>query len=166
MSNLLFASIVNGVVMIGWLFLISKDKEKGIKAVRIGLQTILSMLPMIIIILSILGVASSFVTPNQISNILGDQAGLRGFFFISVISSFMQIPGLIAFPIASALRESGAAIATVAVFASASTMSSIITFPLEIKYLGKKFAVIRISLTYIICVIVGLSVGLIFKLFS
>jgi uncharacterized membrane protein YraQ (UPF0718 family) len=166
MSNLIFAIVVNGIVILGWLYLLSKDKQKGLKAVKIGLQTIFSMLPMIIGILSILGVLSSFVSPDQISKTLGDQAGLGGFFFISIVSSFMQIPGIIAFPIAASLKESGAAIATVAVFACASTMSSVITFPIEIKYLGKKLPIIRITLTYIICVIVGLLTGFIFKLFS
>jgi len=166
MNNLIFAVLVNGIVIIGWLYLLSKDKDKGIKAVKIGLQTIFSMLPMILIIISALGVISSFITPDQISKTLGSQAGLKGFLFISVVSSFMQIPGIIAFPIAATLRESGAAIATVAVFACASTMSSVITFPIEIKYLGKKLPIIRICLTYIICIIVGLLIGFIFKLFS
>ncbi len=71
----------------------------------------------------------------------------------------MQIPGIIAFPVAATLKAGGATVATVAVFASASTMSSVMTLPLEMKYLGKKLPFIRIGLTYVICVIVGALTG-------
>jgi len=164
MKDFLFAAIVNGVVFIAWFILLIKNKSQGWQAIKIGFRTIFDMLPIILIIISLLGIVSSFVNPNQISNYLGDRSGIKGFLFISVISSFLQIPGIIAFPIAATLLKSGAAISTVAVFACASTMSSVLTLPLEIKYLGKKLPIIRIGLTYIICVIVGLLTGLILHL--
>jgi uncharacterized membrane protein YraQ (UPF0718 family) len=163
MNNLLFAVIVNGIVFIAWLILLSKDKEKGLKAIKIGGQTIFSMLPLILIIVGSIGVLSSFISPDQISNYLGDRAGIKGFFFISVVSSFLQIPGIVAFPIAATLRQSGAAIGTVAVFACASTMASVFTLPIEMKYLGKKLPFIRTGFTYVISVAVGLLTGLIFR---
>ena len=165
MKDFTFAIIINTVIFIAWLYLVIRDKKKGLQAVKIGLQTIFEMLPLIMVIIGSLGILSSFITPEQISNYLGDRSGLKGFLFISIISSFLQIPGIIAFPIAQVLRQSGAAIGTVAVFASASTMSSIITLPIEMKYLGKKLPFIRIGLTYVICVLVGFATGLIFRLF-
>lgn len=164
MSNYLFALIINGIVIAIWIFLLVKNKNKGLKMLRVGWQTIFDMLPLILIIISALGIFSSFVSPDEISKYLGDQSGAKGFLFISVISSFMQIPGIIAFPIAAMLLKSGATIAVVAVFACASTMSSVITLPIEMKYLGKKLPFLRIGLTYIVCVIVGSLTGLILHL--
>jgi len=166
MNNLLFAILVNGAVIAIWLYICIKDKEKGLKALTTGWQTILGMLPLILIIVGLIGLFSAFFTPDNIANYLGDQAGLKGFFFVSVFSSFLQIPGIIAFPIAATLYHGGAAVGTVAVFACASTMASIFTLPIEMKYLGKKLPFIRVGLTYLISVTVGLLTGLIFHLIS
>jgi len=166
MHNYLFAIIINGVILAAWFYLLIKDRDKGLQAIKIGFQTIFDMLPLILIIIGALGVFSSFIDSNQISQYLGDRSGAAGFIFISIVSSFMQIPGIIAFPIADVLRQGGASLSTVAVFASASTMSSVVTLPLEIKYLGKKLPFIRIGLTYIICVLVGILTGSILHLFT
>ena len=164
MKNLLFPIGVNGVVFILWLLLFVKDRKKGMLAIRTGWETIWSMLPFILIIIGLIGIGSSFINPESIARYLGDQAGIKGFLFVSLFSSLLQIPGIIAFPIAAKLYESGAAVSAVAVFACASTMASIFTFPLEMKYLGRKFPVIRIGLTYILCVVVGLGTGVIVHL--
>ncbi len=164
MKDYLFALIINGIVVGIWIFLLVKNRSKGWKMLRVGWQTIFDMLPLILIIISALGVFSSFVGKDEISKYLGAQSGSKGFFFISIVSSFMQIPGIIAFPIAAMLLQSGATIAVVAVFACASTMSSIITLPIEMKYLGRKLPFLRIGLTYIVCVIVGSLTGLILNL--
>jgi uncharacterized membrane protein YraQ (UPF0718 family) len=166
MQNLSFAIVINTVVFLVWFFLFQKDRNKGLEALKSGLQAIFSMLPFILIIICVLGVLSSFISPKLISQYLGDHAGKGGFLLISVFSSFLQIPGIIAFPIAASLRQNGAAISVVAVFACASTMASVVTFPIEIKYLGKKLPFIRIFITYIISVSVGFLTGLIFHLFT
>jgi len=165
MNNILFAAVVNGIILAAWLVMTFKDKKKGLKALETGLQIIFSMLPLILIIIGLLGLFSSFVSPESIAAYLGDHAGIKGFLFISVLSSFLQIPGIIAFPIAATLRQGGAALGTVAVFCCASTMASIFTLPIEMKYLGKKLPFLRIGLTYVISIIVGLLTGLAFKLF-
>jgi len=164
MQDYLFAVIINGAIILSWLVLFLKNKKKGIEAIHVGIQTIVEMLPMILIIIGIMGIATSFVSPEKVSESLGDRSGLRGFLVISIISSFLQIPGVIAFPIASTLWESGAAVSVVAVFASASTMASILTLPIEMKYLGKKLPIIRIVLTYFVCVAVGLLTGFFYKI--
>lgn len=166
MNNLLFALIVNSVVFLLWLVMFVKNKEKGLQALKVGSQTILGMLPLILIIIGGIGLFTTSLSPENITKYLGERAGISGFIFVSLFSSLMQIPGIIAFPIAATLLKSGAAISVVAVFAGASTMASVFTFPIEIRYLGKKFAVIRILLTYVVCVIVGILTGIIFHLFK
>ncbi len=164
MNNILFAVSINGILLLVWLVVLFRNQKKGWLALKIGLQTIFSMLPLILIIIGCIGIFTTFLTPGNITKYLGDQAGAGGFLFVSLFSSLLQIPGIIAFPIAAMLYQNGAAVSIVALFAGASTMASIFTFPLEIKYLGKKFALIRIGLTYIVCVIVGLLTGFIFHL--
>jgi len=163
MNDLTFPLIINAVIICIWLALFFKDKKKAIVAVSTGAKTIFSMLPFLCIIVSVIGIGSSFVDTKLMTSYLGEQSGIAGFFIVSVLSSFLQIPGIIAVPITSALYTSGVSVSIVAVFLAASTMSSIFTLPLEIKYLGKKFAYTRIGLTYILCVVVSMLMGIIVK---
>lgn len=164
MNNLFFAIIINGILLLIWLWILLKNPQRGKQALKIGLQTIFSMLPLILIIIGSIGIFTTTLTPANITKYLGDQAGIGGFLFVSLFGSFLQIPGVIAFPIAAMLLQNGAAVSVVALFAGTSTMSSIFTLPLEIKYLGKKFALTRVILTYFVCVIVGILTGIIFHL--
>ncbi|MCL5969997.1 MAG: permease [Patescibacteria group bacterium] len=164
MDNILFAAGVNGILFLVWLILLYKNQKKACEALKVGLQTIFSMLPLILIIIGCIGIFTTFLTPANIAKFFGDQAGVGGILYVSIFSSLLQIPGMIAFPIAAMLYQNGAAVSIVAVFAGASTMASVFTLPLEIKYLGKKFALIRVGLTYIVCLIVGVMTGFIFHL--
>jgi len=164
MKSFLFPLIINGIMLVIWFILFLKDRKKALTALSVGWQTLWSILPFLFIIIGLLGIGSSFVHSDNIAVYLGEKAGVKGFIFVSIFSSFLQIPGIIAFPITAKLYESGAAVSTVAVFACASTMASIFTFPLEMKYLSKKFPVIRIGLTYVLCVMVGLGTGVIVHL--
>jgi uncharacterized membrane protein YraQ (UPF0718 family) len=164
MNNILFALLINGIIFVFWLVLFIKDKEKGIQALHVGWETISSMIPMIIILIGAIGIFSSFMDAKNVSIYFGEKSGIQGFLFVSIISSFLQIPGILAFPIAQTLYHNGVAVATVALFACASTMASLFTLPIEMKYLGKKFPFVRIGLTYAISIAVGLLTGIIYHL--
>ncbi len=164
MNDFIFAIIINGIVFAFWLGLFFKSKEKGLKAIRIGLQTILSMAPFILIVIGLIGMFSTFMDPSSVAQYLGEKSGVKGFLSVALVSSFLQIPGIVIFPMASTLYDNGAAAGVVAVFISASTMASIFTLPLEMKYLGKKLPFIRVGLIFIISVAIGVSMGLVFHL--
>jgi uncharacterized membrane protein YraQ (UPF0718 family) len=159
MKTILFPLIINGIVVSIWLAIFLKDKRKGMQAMQTGVMNILEMTPFLLIIVGFIGLFSVSVSPTILETYLGGNSGIGGFIFVSLISSLMQIPGIMAVPIASTLRESGVPISITTVFLSASTMSSVFTLPLEIKYLGKKFAYFRIFCTYLLCIIVSLLLG-------
>ena len=159
MSTILFPIIINLIVMLIWFGIFLKDKGKGILAIRIGIKNVLEMIPFLLIIVGLIGMFSIYISPAVLETYLGGNSGIGGFIFVSLISSIMQIPGIMAVPIASTLYTSGVPVSITAVFLTASTMSSVFTLPLEIKYLGKKFAYTRIGLTYLLCIIVSLLTG-------
>jgi len=164
MQDYLFAIIINGIVIAAWLFLFFKNRRQGIEAVKIGGRTVAGMLPLILIIICFIGLFTAFVNPADIAAYFGDRSGWQGFLIVAVISSFLQIPGIIAFPIAATLYQSGVSAGVVAVFACASTMSSVFTLPLEMKFLGRKLPFLRIGLTFVVCLVVGALTGLIYNL--
>lgn len=73
----------------------------------------------------------------------------------------MHIPSLIAFPLAASLLKNGASITAVAAFITTLTMIGTITLPLEIKELGKKVALLRNGLSFIVAIVIALIMGVI-----
>jgi uncharacterized membrane protein YraQ (UPF0718 family) len=58
------------------------------------------------------------------------------------------------------LIKQGASYTVVATFMTTLMMVGIVTLPLEIRYFGKKVAILRNALNFIIAIIIGLLVGL------
>jgi hypothetical protein len=59
------------------------------------------------------------------------------------------VPAIVAFPVAAELLRSGAGVMQIAVFISTLTTVGLVTLPLEIRYLGKKTAVMRNLLAFL-----------------
>lgn len=122
-------------------------------------KSFLKIFPMIIIIILAIGLLLGFVPPDQISNFLGEQSGLGGVLLIGVFGALMYIPSLLAFPLASSFLGNGASITTVATFIITLTMVGTVTLPLEIRELGKRMALLRNGLSFIIAIIIALIMG-------
>lgn len=86
-----------------------------------------------------------------------------GVFIASIIGSITLIPGFIAFPLASALLKNGAGYMQIGAFISTLMMVGIVTIPLEIKFFGKKAAVLRNSLAFVFSLFVALMLGVLLK---
>ena len=84
---------------------------------------------------------------------------MGGFFLIAFAGAIMHIPSLLSFPLAASLLEDGAAVASVVVFITTLTMIGIVTLPLEIKYMGKKFTLLRNGISFVFAIFVALIMG-------
>jgi uncharacterized membrane protein YraQ (UPF0718 family) len=78
----------------------------------------------------------------------------------ALVGSISLIPGFVAFPMAGILVSRGVSYTVVAVFITSLMMVGIITLPLEIKYFGKRAAIMRNALSFFGAIIVGLMIGL------
>lgn len=123
-----------------------KSKENTILSLKKAWKSFENILPQFLTILLVIGIMLSVLTPQQISMLIGSQSGWTGVFIAAVIGSVTLIPGFIAFPLAAALLNSGAGYMQIGAFVSTLMMVGIVTMPVEIKYFGKKAAVIRNSL--------------------
>ena len=81
----------------------------------------------------------------------------------SLVGSVTLIPGFVAFPLASVLLKNGAGFMQIAVFISTLMMVGIVTIPLEIKYFGKKAAILRNSTAFAFSFIVAIAIGVVLK---
>ncbi len=155
------AIIINGIAIAGLLIAFIKDWKKAIQSLKMALKSFIKMLPMVFIIIIAIGLLLGFVPPDQISRFVGDQSGAGGVLLVGVVGALMHIPALLSFPLASSILESGASITAVAAFITTLTMIGMITLPLEIKILGKKMALLRNGISFIIAIIIAFIMGII-----
>ena len=73
----------------------------------------------------------------------------------SVIGSVIVVPGFIAFPIAGVMKDMGAGYGVLAAFTTSLMMVGVLTYPLEKKYFGAKFAIWRNAVSFVIALCVS-----------
>jgi uncharacterized membrane protein YraQ (UPF0718 family) len=151
--------IINGIALVGLCIAFIKNKEKTVQSLKIAGISFVKMLPMLFIIILSIGLLLGFVSSSQISTFIGDQSGIGGVLLIGVVGAIMHIPALLSFPLAASLLENGASITAIAAFITTLTMIGMITLPLEIKELGKKMAIFRNGMSFVIAILIALIMG-------
>lgn len=142
------------------LLLISfhKDKAKTLAALRKGWKAFEHILPQFLVIIIIIGITLSMLTPEIISGLLGERSGWLGMAIASVTGSISLIPGFVAFPLAAALLQKGAGLMVITLFVSTLMAVGVVTLPLELKYFGKKVAFLRNGLSFAFAFVVAWAV--------
>ena len=157
----LTAIIVNALATIGLTVSLIKDRKKTWNSMGVALKSSIRILPMVLIIIILIGLLLGFVPPEKISRIIGEQSGFGGVLITAVLGSVLHIPSLISFPLAASLLKIGASVTAAAAFITTLTMIGTVTFPLEIKELGRTFALLRNGISFIIAIIIALIIGMI-----
>ncbi|MFO7916375.1 MAG: permease [Candidatus Krumholzibacteriales bacterium] len=138
-----------------------RNSEKSRKSLKIAVKSLLRILPMVFIIIIFIGLLLGFVPKSQISRLIGDRAGFGGVLVVALLGAVLHIPSLISFPLAASLLERGASITSVAAFITSLTMIGVVTLPLEIRILGKRMALLRNGISFVIAIIIALIMGVI-----
>ena len=158
MNNaLIFISLSIFTSLISFLL----DKKKTILGFKKGFKMFKNIVIPFLNILILVSLLLFIVPPQMVVKYLGAGSGAIGFAIAAVVGSITLIPGFISYPIASGLLKQGASYSTVAVFMTTLMMVGVVTLPLEIKYFGKKIAILRNLLNFIIAIIIGILIGII-----
>jgi uncharacterized membrane protein YraQ (UPF0718 family) len=157
LTNAVIFGLVAGIAVFVSLLL---DRKKTVQGIKKGVKMFLGIAPPFLNILILVSIVLFFIPPELILQYLGPGSGSTGFFVAAAIGSITLIPGFISYPIAGALIDKGASYAVVAVFMTTLMMVGIVTLPLEIKYFGKKAAILRNLLNFFAALIIGVFVGL------
>lgn len=145
------------VVLLGISFV--KDKKKTLLSLKRAWKMFINVLPQFIAILLLVGLLLTVVTPETIQRVIGAESGFMGMLITSLLGAVTLVPVLIAYPVAAELLNNGAGITQIAVFISTLTMVGFVTLPMEIKYLGKKVAVLRNVLAYLFAFATAFVIG-------
>lgn len=127
------------------LFAVSfaKDRKKTRQAVMKGLKALEGIMPQFITVLVLIAVMLTLLDAETIGRFLGADTGALGVLIAAALGAITLIPGFVAFPLAGELLRNGAGTLQIATFVSSLMMVGVVTLPMEIKYFGKRTAILR-----------------------
>lgn len=138
-----------------------KSKTKTVEGMKKSKGMMGSMLGEIIAIIFLIGLLLTFIPPETIKSVLGSANVLKSTVISALVGSITLIPAFVAFPLVGSLVSVGASIVPAVAFLTTLTMVGVVTFPLEKKEFGIKFALIRNGMSIFFAVIIALAMGVI-----
>ena len=119
------------------------------------------MIGEIVAIIFLIGLVLTFIPPETIKTVLGSSNTIVSTFISAAVGSITLIPAFVAFPLVGSLVDAGASIVPAVAFLTTLTMVGVVTFPLEKKEFGTKFAVTRNLFSFAFAIVIALVMGVI-----
>lgn len=147
----------------GALLLLSliKDKSKTKKSMKVALKSFAKLLPTVLAMMLFIGITLSVINQNVISTLIGSESGVFGAIISLAVGSIVTLPSFVAFPLGGALLKAGAGYMQVAALVSTIMAVGIVSLPVEIKYFNKNIAVKRVILSFMICIVFTIVIGMV-----
>ncbi|SDK91477.1 permease [Natronincola ferrireducens] len=136
-----------------------QDKKKTTMALKKAWKSFVNILPQFLGVIMVVGILLATFNAELISKIIGSESGWQGVIFSAVVGSITLIPGFVAFPTAAMLLNNGAGYMQIGAFISALMMVGVVTAPVEIKYFGKRLAIMRNLLAFLFAFVVAYIIG-------
>jgi len=150
---------INVVALACLLVSLAKDRARTGRALRAAWRAGVGLAPTLLGILVFIGLLLGFVPAETIGRLVGEGSGLGGVAWAGLLGSVLHIPSLISLPLGGSLMDAGASATVVAVFITTLTMVGFVTLPVEIRVLGRRFALLRTGLSVAAAAIIGLLMG-------
>lgn len=150
---------VIAIVLMTWSLF--KDKKRTGEAAKKTKSMMGNMLGQIVAIIFLIGLVLTFIPPETIEKVLGSGNVLFSSVAAALIGSVTLIPAFVAFPLVGSFVDVGASIVPGVAFLTTLTMVGVVTFPLEKKEFGTKFALWRNGLSFAFAIVVALVMGVV-----
>lgn len=138
-----------------------KDKSKTREALKKAFFMGRGMALSIFAVIFAIGLILAILPPEQIADIIGKQNVLVATIAAAAFGTITLIPAFIAFPLIGTLVGAGVGMMPSVAFLTTLTMVGVVTFPLEKKEFGSKFALTRNGLSFVFAIIIALIMGVI-----
>jgi len=136
-----------------------KDRVKTVKALKKAWKAFEGILPQLLVVLLLVAVTLAVLDTATIARYLGGGSGPLGVIIAALVGAITLIPGFVAFPAAAALLNAGAGATQIAAFVSSLMMVGVVTLPMEMKYFGKRAALLRNGFAFIFSFVAAIFVG-------
>lgn len=158
--NTIFVILMYVISVVLLVISFQKDRKKTKQAIHKAWKMFMKVLPQFISIILVVGLLLAMIIPETIRSIIGVESGFMGMLMAALLGAITLVPVLVAFPITAQLLQNGAGIMQIAVFISTLTMVGIVSLPMEIKYLGRKTAILRNTLSFLFAFLTAWIMGL------
>ena len=138
---------------------LKKNKKKTFEAMKKSKGMMGNIMGEIVAIIFIIGLVLTFIPPETIKTVLGSSNTIISTFISAIVGSITLIPAFVAFPLIGSLVNVGASIVPAVAFLTTLTMVGIVTFPLEKREFGTKFALVRNILSFGFAILISLVMG-------
>lgn len=157
----IFTMVFWGAAIVLTVVSLAKDKRKTFSAMKKSKGMMGSMMGEIVAIIFLIGLVLTFIPPETIQSVLGSANTLVSTVVAALIGSITLIPAFVAFPLVGSLVSAGASIVPAVAFLTTLTMVGLVTFPLEKKEFGTKFALVRNAMSFGFAIVIALAMGVI-----
>ncbi len=151
-------SITIVALIISFIF----DKKKTIKAIQVSYKKFTNILPAFLIMLILVSIALFLVPDEVIMHYLGSKNNFFSVTLASIFGSITLMPGFIAYPLCGILLKKGVSYMALAAFTTTLMMVGVLSYPVEKEYFGAKVTIIRNLISFIISIIVAVTIGFFF----
>ncbi len=151
--------ILYGLAIIALAVSMAKSRQKTWMAARKALKSFEGIMPQFLVVLILVSASLAALDNQTITRFIGAGSGPLGIIAASLVGAVTLIPGFVAFPVAAALMKEGAGATQIAAFVSSLMMVGVVTLPMEMKYFGRRAALMRNGLAFIFSLVVAVFVG-------
>ena len=149
--------VLTGIILAAVSLLIFYPENR---ALTIGasldlLKELILILPAVMILM---GLFSVWVSKEIVVKYLGHASGIKGLGLALFVGMMPTGPLYIAFPMASMLLKKGARVANIIIFLSAWACIKLPQELVEMRFMGFKFMIIRLSFTIFMVIVMGLII--------
>jgi hypothetical protein len=136
----------------------AKDRGRTAQAMRVGGRSLLGLAAPLLGMTALVGLLLALAPPTQVSRLFAVH-GVAGFALISTVGAIITMPAPVAFPLAGSLLKMGVSLPALAAFITTLTMVGVVTAPLEVEYFGRRFTLIRQTLSFALALAIGAVMG-------
>ncbi len=154
MFPLLLLLIASGGTVLSGL----KSPSRTRAAVRYAARLGLGLLPSLLALTAGVGLTMALIPASAIAYLFHAH-GVAGFFLLAGLGALLTIPAPVAYPLAGSLHQMGASLSALASFITTLTMVGVLTAPLEMKAFGRRFTILRQSMSLLLALLIGALMG-------
>jgi len=170
LGSVLVNYVVLGFIVVAILvyvvgFVLNPDiVREGLKiSFRTWTDPDIGLIPLIVSATLIASLAQAAIPRQVITDFLGEEAGLKGIALGTFLGSVMPGSPYVIFPLLGGLYKAGAGVGTIIAFVSAWSLVSLSRIPTEIPFLGAKMVAVRIVVSLVFPVVLGILGQVVFS---
>jgi len=134
------AIILLTIILILYFF----KKDIALNSINLSLKSAVSMIGILPPILLIVNLLDAWIPRETIVRHMGDDAGLKGYFWAFILGTFAAGPLYAAFPVAALLAKKGARLAYIVFLLGIWTTTKLPIFMYELNFFGYRFTIIHV----------------------